>query len=251
MKAMQKMKVYYFKLKRLFANFLFKKPLFVKIPNPIISFSFDDVPESTYTTGKNLLDKYGYKATYYVALGIKSDADATKPYFDHQQLANLVAEGHEIGCHTHHHLHCYTTPSKVLNHDLEQNQKALTKLLPAYKFKNFSYPYGEQSLSSKQVIKKRFNSGRGVQFGLNIGRIDLLNLKAVELMQGQKLETVYSWIDQAIQKNAWLIIYTHDIQENPSKWGCTPAFFESVLRYCSQKNIKGYTVNEALTMVSR
>ena len=31
-----------------------------------------------------------------------------------------------------------------------------------------------------------------------------------------------SWIDEAVRRRAWLILYTHDVREAPSPWGCTP-----------------------------
>jgi peptidoglycan/xylan/chitin deacetylase (PgdA/CDA1 family) len=30
------------------------------------------------------------------------------------------------------------------------------------------------------------------------------------------------WLDRAAERKAWLILYTHDVAESPSAWGCTP-----------------------------
>jgi hypothetical protein len=34
---------------------------------------------------------------------------------------------------------------------------------------------------------------------------------------------------EAAASNAWLIFYTHDVDERPRKYGCTPGLFEAAL----------------------
>jgi hypothetical protein len=37
-------------------------------------------------------------------------------------------------------------------------------------------------------------------------------------------------IDDAARRGAWLILYTHDVAERPSPFGCSPGELERVLR---------------------
>ena len=36
-------------------------------------------------------------------------------------------------------------------------------------------------------------------------------------------------------RNGWIIFYTHDVAEQPSEWGCTPAQLEAVVGYAAQR----------------
>jgi peptidoglycan/xylan/chitin deacetylase (PgdA/CDA1 family) len=34
------------------------------------------------------------------------------------------------------------------------------------------------------------------------------------------------WLDRARGRRAWLILYTHDVADDPTPWGCTPSALE-------------------------
>jgi hypothetical protein len=42
-------------------------------------------------------------------------------------------------------------------------------------------------------------------------------------------------IDEARDRNGWVIFYTHDVSEDPSEWGCTPAQLEAVVDHAAQR----------------
>jgi peptidoglycan/xylan/chitin deacetylase (PgdA/CDA1 family) len=216
------------------------------LAEPMISFSFDDVPNSAFITGKSILQKFGYQGTYYISMGLKANDNPNAPYFDTSHLKEIVSEGGELACHTYNHIHLYTSAKKQVRDDLDQNQRKLNELIPGYTFSNFSYPYGEQTLSSKLLIRSKFKSARSVKAGINQNPVDLNNLKAVQLEKSLPLEKAFEYIDRAIATNGWLIFYTHDIQEECSPWGCTPYYFEQVVRYCSAKNLKVKTIAKSL-----
>ena len=37
------------------------------------------------------------------------------------------------------------------------------------------------------------------------------------------------WLDRAHARNAWLILYTHDVARQPSAWGCTTGALERLV----------------------
>lgn len=142
----------------------------------------------------------------------------------------------------------YKSGSKTILNDIKKNQEKINKLIPGYKFENFSYPRGEQTFRSKFILRKEYKSARGVNEGMNVDKTDFLNLHAFELAE-KPLTTIFALIDQAVEKKAWLIFYTHDVCEDHSIYGCSPEYFESVIKYCHDKQIKVRTINKVIDQV--
>jgi len=239
----------FYKIKRVFANQLIQKRIPVNLSHPIISFCFDDIPNSAITNGSRILNKYGYAGTYYVCMNLSDNNDSNKPYFDHSLLKQLVANGEEIACHTADHIPLYNTGRQRLLRNLKKNQQQINELIPGYKFKNFSYPRGEQTFRSKYILKKIYQSARGVKAGMHIKDMDIYNLHANELRDYLPLKEVLSMIDKAIEHNAWLIFYTHDVEKNPTDFGCSPEYFEAVISYCAEKKLEVHTIDKAISKI--
>src|SRR5947207_11316553 len=83
------------------ARAFFARPLAVKSPRPIISFTFDDFPRSALHTGGAILERFGVRGTYYASLGLMGRTAPTGPIFLREDLPVLIAQGHELGCHTY------------------------------------------------------------------------------------------------------------------------------------------------------
>ena len=54
------------------------------------------------------------------------------------------------------------------------------------------------------------------------------------------------WIDRAVSENAWLILYTHDVREAPSPWGCTPDALSRLIAHARATGCDIRTVGEVL-----
>lgn len=239
----------YYKIKRVLACRIINKKVPLNLSQALITFSFDDIPNSAVTNGARILKKYGFKGTYYVSLGLRNENN-TNTHFDHSYLQQIVDGGGELACHTFEHIQLYKSGRNKIITDLEKNQRQIETLIPGYKFRNFSYPYGQQTFLSKLIVKKRYTSARGVKAGMHIKYADLNNLKAIELQDNLELEKIYSLIDEAIQNNAWLILYTHDVEINHSRGGCSPAYFESIVKYCFDKKVEVLTIDEAINKIT-
>jgi len=239
----------FYKIKRVFANQLIQKRIPINLSHPIITFCFDDIPDSAITNGSRILNKYGYAGTYYVCMNLSANNDASKPYFNHSLLKQLVANGEEIACHTADHITLYNIGRQKLLRNLKKNQQQLNELIPGYKLKNFSYPRGQQTFRSKYILKKVYQSARGVKAGMHIEDVDVYNLYANELLGDSTLEDFYALIDKAIEHNAWLIFYTHEVEENPSKYGCTPEDFEAIVKYCADRKLNVHTIDKAISTI--
>jgi len=238
-------------IKRKWANISFVKEVEIKLGAPIVSFTFDDSPASSFDNGGQILSKYGFPATYYVSLSLL-DAPVVEGGFQANNLLQAVNNKHELACHTYGHIELSNTPQHHIKADIKQNQKAIYKILPNLKIKNFSYPFGEQTKEAKQYFSTKFRSARGISDGINAGRTDLLNLKACKLYENRMpLMSIFSKIDEACKCNGWLIFYTHDVAEPYSDFGCSPQFLEAIADEIARREISVLTINDALNKIEK
>jgi peptidoglycan/xylan/chitin deacetylase (PgdA/CDA1 family) len=239
----------YFKIKRKIASLLIKKKSSSNLLQPFVSFTFDDVHKSALTTGADILNKYNYCGTYYIALGIMESQNLFGTNVETKYLDEIISKGNELGCHTYNHISFYRTNKEELIADLNKNQEKISELISGYQFKNFSYPYGEITYNSLKIVRERYSSARSTNSGINQGRVNLINLKSVELNDITPLELIYALIEKTIQLNGWLILNTHDIEQTPSKWGCSPDYYEAVIKYCYEKKIAVKTISEVTEII--
>ena len=68
----------------------------------VVSLSFDDQWRSAYLNALPLLEKYGLKATWFVACNLAggTDPESGKKYMTWEEINEVAGLGHEIGSHT-------------------------------------------------------------------------------------------------------------------------------------------------------
>jgi peptidoglycan/xylan/chitin deacetylase (PgdA/CDA1 family) len=214
---------------------------------PLISFSFDDFPESAFRVGGAILKHYGLNATYYASLGLIGSDSVSGRMFGPTDLKLICQQGHELGCHTYSHCHSGNTATSTFEKSIIENRSALCKLVPEAEFRTFSYPISCPRPFTKLRTSRHFICCRGGGQTYNFGPTDLNNLAAFFLEKSQdKIRPVKELIDQNRQARGWLIFATHDISDNPTPYGCTPTFFDEVVRYAVDSGAYILPVVEAL-----
>ena len=103
---------------------------------------------------------------------------------------------------------------------------------------------------ARYVISRIFKSGRSNYRGINNRKVYLNCLKSVRIYESIAQDEIIAIIDQAIRSRGWIVFYTHDVDPNPSKEGCSPEHFEAIVRYCSEKKLKVLPVNKVLAMIN-
>jgi peptidoglycan/xylan/chitin deacetylase (PgdA/CDA1 family) len=137
------------------------------------------------------------------------------------EVAGLQAGGHEIACHTFSHLDCGQAGAQAIAAEADRNAQALAAI-GVTRLESFAYPYGDVSRPAKAVLGGRFRTLRTVQAGLVENGSDANQLPSVGIEGDEGEEDAFEWLDDAHRGRAWLILYTHDVSETPSPWGCTP-----------------------------
>lgn len=243
---------------------LFRRRLALRTPVPLISFTFDDFPRSAFLNAGAILRRHGILGTYYVSLSLAGKQSQMGPMYQTDDLKELARLGHELGCHTFGHCHSWNTPPDIYEKAIFDNQRALNEVLPGTAFQTFSYPFSGPRLAVKQVAGRHFLCCRGG--GLRAGRFLLrhhaggqtfnsgtadLNLLCAFFLE-QSLENpgaVKRLIDQNAQARGWLILATHDVRDTPSRFGCTPEFFEQVVLWSLESGARILPVLKALEVL--
>jgi peptidoglycan/xylan/chitin deacetylase (PgdA/CDA1 family) len=233
--------------RRRIAGLLFRRPFEIQTSVPLISFTFDDFPQSALTAGGKILNRFGVAGTYYVSLGLSGKVEASGPMFVREDLPLLFKGGHELGCHTYAHCHSFNTTTEDYEDSVIKNSLALKELFPDVEFKSFSYPISEPRPLTKAKVSRHFRSCRAGGQTFNMGTVDLNQLSAYFLEKSRdNIQAVKDLIDRNREARGWLIFATHDVAANPTPYGCTPEFFEEVVRYAVNSESRILPVDYAL-----
>lgn len=229
---------------------LFRRPLAIRAEQPLVSFTFDDFPRTALLNGGTILKRYGAAGTYYTALGLLGSDSVSGQLFILDDLKRALDEGHELGCHTFSHFDSWKTEPKVFEESIVQNQIALAELAPGVQFKSFSYPISSPRPLVKRAAARHFLCCRGGGQEINFGNADLNQLSAFFLEKAKgDLQAVKGLIDRNKKERGWIIFATHDVSPNPSPYGCTPEFFEEIVRYAKESGAHIVPVVSALNEI--
>jgi peptidoglycan/xylan/chitin deacetylase (PgdA/CDA1 family) len=235
---------------RIAATRLFQRPFSIASPVPVISFTFDDFPKSALFTGGAILRQFGAGGTYYASLGLAGKEIETGQMFALADIEKVLEDGHELGSHTFDHCHSWDTDPVAFGRSIAANDSALRALSPQARFKTFSYPISPPRPMTKRSTSGHFQCCRGGGQTFNRGTIDLGYLSAYFLEQDrERPEAAKAMIDKNRDACGWLIFATHDVSKNPTAYGCTPEFFESIVRYASDSGAQILPVAEALEIL--
>jgi peptidoglycan/xylan/chitin deacetylase (PgdA/CDA1 family) len=210
---------------------------------PIVSFAFDDFPRTAYTTGGSILKSFGVRGTYYAAIGLMNTSNDLGEQFRPDDLNSLVSSGHELAGHTFSHIPSSSLPLPAFQLDVKKGQQAIRQITGIAPSANFAYPYGDVTLAAKKALGREMMSCRGIYRGINGPDLDLNLLRANSLYGDvDQLTHAEKLISENEKQRGWLIFYTHDVRDNPSRYGCTPGLLESALSAAMRGGSKISTV---------
>jgi len=114
----------------------------VATTEPLVALTFDDGPGPQTPAILDLFREHGGRGTFFV-LGESVEGRE-------QILARTIAEGHEVGNHTHSHPHAMDCTDDELAHDIARCQRLLGHA-PVL----FRPPYGEDALRCSRIAEAR------------------------------------------------------------------------------------------------
>lgn len=228
-----------------------RRRLDVRLEQPVVSFTFDDVPHSAVRSGATLLERYNARGTFYIAGGLQDKMQGEMRMFSPADVQYLARAGHEVACHSFSHRKMSKLSREILERDLARNKAYLDSLAPQEgKCRNFAYPYNAPKWRARNLLADRFSSCRGAGNQINRGRINRDFLYGVEIGGADaKFSTLSSYIEDVARNPGWLIFFTHDVDDNPSPYGCTRDLFEKLVAYAAEKSCRILPVRNAMALL--
>jgi len=199
------------------------------IYKPASKFSDKIKPLSAINGGIKPLEREGWQATVYIACGLFKITNHLGLHMSGPDVKALHNSGHEIGDHSFNHIDGMQTPLTEFWADIDRNQNTLSRLnLPPST--SFAYPYGETTAALKHTLGMRFTGLRGIHSGVERGKCDLNQIRSSRLYADESFNGLLGQINSLKKTPGWLTIFTHDIRDNPSDFGCTSEQFEIVIK---------------------
>jgi peptidoglycan/xylan/chitin deacetylase (PgdA/CDA1 family) len=214
---------------------------------PMVSFTFDDAAVSAGAIGAERIERIGGRATYYIASGLVGDSACGYPLMGRAQIRDLFRRGHEIGLHGHLHRPAGALSPTEFQDDLARNRQWLEAIDAGVQPTNFAYPYGFASFARKRRLYDLVASSRTVAPGVNVGVFDPQFLYCVELADGRvSRASLGAYLDEAVRRNGWLILCSHDVAEEPGPFGCSLPLFDFAMEGVARRSIEIVTIAAGL-----
>jgi peptidoglycan/xylan/chitin deacetylase (PgdA/CDA1 family) len=227
-----------------------RRPALLTPTAPWVTFCFDDFPRSAYWNGGMILGVLGHRATYYAAMGLMDTKNDLGEQFNRADLETLLKEGHELASHTYSHVSCRRKSLNAFKAEVSKGWQTLAETAGPAVSKNFAYPFGEVTFAAKRDAAALMRSCRGTYAGVNAGWIDLNLLRANSLYGGiSQFVKAKELIVANREAKSWLIFYTHDVRENPSRFGCTPELLKATLSCALDHGSEILTVEQVMLRI--
>lgn len=134
------------------------QPLSGSIANDkAVILNFDDGRKSQFAYAKPILDKYGFKATFYIVCNYIEN----KPGFmDWKQVKQLYEEGYDIGSHGMNHRDLSNLSKKAVKFELANSKQCLKD--NGIDVTSFAYPFNKGSNDKDviEILSKYYEFGR-------------------------------------------------------------------------------------------
>jgi peptidoglycan/xylan/chitin deacetylase (PgdA/CDA1 family) len=208
------------------------------LQSPMASITFDDIPFSAARIGAPILEEACVRGTFYMCGGHSGQTFEGRQQHEISDLVTLAENGHEIACHTFSHPNVVSISDDARALDADQNAQFVINQVGAPAPVSFAYPFGRVSGSAKAFYAKRFMTCRGVYAGVNAGKMDFSELRAIPIeSRSHDIGKVRAYIEEAKAKNGWLIFFTHDVDVNPTAHGCRPQDLTDVIQLLLDRQI--------------
>jgi peptidoglycan/xylan/chitin deacetylase (PgdA/CDA1 family) len=237
--------------RRYWLPLLFRREIRLPVTGPIVTFSFDDYPRSAQMVGGAILESFHLRGTFYTSYGLVGTTDVDSgDLFCLEDLYRLVEDGHELASHTFHHVSGRETPLAVFVREVLDGRAAMQSIPGLFVSSNFAYPFGAVTAATKRKVGRTMLSCRGIVRGVNGPVVDLNLLRANPLYGGmEQIDLVRRLLDRTQELGGWLIFYTHDVQNHPGRYGCTPALLEAAIKAALESSSRIMTVSDVLATV--
>jgi len=152
---------------------------------PGVALTFDDGCETDLITAVPLLKEYGFRATFYIAVGFLGK----RGYLNNEQVRELVKYEHDIGCHSVTHPYLTDLDEAGLQREIADAKNALEQIA-GRKVDHFSCPGGRWDTRVAEIARNAgYLSVATSRTGTNSKTTDPFCLARIAVMRGTSLST--------------------------------------------------------------
>jgi glucose/arabinose dehydrogenase/peptidoglycan/xylan/chitin deacetylase (PgdA/CDA1 family) len=180
------------------------------------------------------------------------DLNRVPVFLSPTQVQAIKSSGHEIGSHTQTHPYLTTvTPSNLVS-EVSGSRTDLTNSMGISGVNTFVYPYGDYDANVRQaVVNAGYMGARSVDRGMNYRDTDKFTLKIQQVDRTTNMAQFQSWVDEARNNRAWLILMFHQVDSNPAAdLGVTPAFFQEMVDALVAQQVTVVTMEQGLGLMN-
>ena len=233
------------RVRRRSARLLARTPIVPRLERGLVSFTFDDCPLSAARNALPLLEARGWRGTIYASMGLNGTTNHLGLHMETEDYVAASRAGHEIGDHTYSHMDGMRAGVGMMRADIHRNRAAFREAgLP--EATTFAYPYGEVTPELKRALWPDFALLRGIHTPAD-ETLDL-SLAASQRLYSADMDDVMTAVERAAEHKLWLILFTHDVRDAPSEFGCTPGEFAAVVEAVASRDLDVLPVAQALDL---
>lgn len=218
-----------------------------RLPQGMVSITFDDGWQSVYDQALPLLQKYNMHSTQFVISDVSQKQ--TPEYMDLGTVSNMQKAGMEIGSHSLRHCNQTTLSQADIYKDAKDSKHILenNKLGP---INIYAYPLGQYDEKTQSVIAKQYDFIRTSDIGYNDRYFDPENIRSMAVIDTTSIAELKKWLDYAIQHKAWLVIAYHRIDEQ-GEYSVTSKQLDEQLHAIKQSNIRVVPLGKAAQEIQK
>jgi peptidoglycan/xylan/chitin deacetylase (PgdA/CDA1 family) len=226
-------------------------PIVMRNSEPLVTFTFDDVPASAHATGGPMIEAHGARATFYIATGLLRKRSDYWKVVGPAEIADLHLRGHEIALHSHMHGPAWSLDARSFAEDLQRNREMLASIAPNAGARNFAYPFGQCTLARKHQLSRLVRSSRSIYAGVNRRILDPHYIRSTELCDARLTpERLEAYLDQTRRTRGWLVFCLHDVADTPSPHGCSRRLLSRALEAAARRGLRVVTLDSALDLIA-
>ncbi len=172
----------------------------------IVSFTFDDAPNSVVEIGLPILDKYDIDATVYIS----TRNTQRKGFMDWNKIALVANSGWEIGAHTHTHAHLTKVSDQLILGEIQTSMGIFAK--HGYKPVHFASPHGDYDDRVIEILKRHYKSHRAAwPIGMNTIHPDPYQIASYYLARNTTLEELKKLLNDLQIRGGWVVFQIHGV----------------------------------------
>ncbi|MFA6088009.1 polysaccharide deacetylase family protein [Mucilaginibacter sp.] len=193
-----------------------------------VTLTFDDGIPGQYHIALPLLNQYGFKSTFFVAVKIINDQKISWDLLNQASLA-----GHEIANHALTHPHFIKIPLDTIAFESIESNKYIDKYIPGKKVITHAYPFGEgggnteKDKGIRQTVSKYFIGARATKnkpyaynkYDFALTNDDYYNINSQMITDSASMADFGKNIDETIAIGGWFCPTYHGIADG---WIITP-----------------------------